>query len=60
MGYGLGAERIEAELLGLFLKERAQYAARVAKHKQDGNEALFGAVDKILAGFAKQRAKKKA
>ena len=60
LGYGLGAERIEAELLGLFLKERPAYAARVAKHKQDGNAALFDAVDQVLATFAKGKAKKKA
>ena len=60
LGYGLGAERIEAELLGLFLKERPAYAARVAKHKQDGNKALFDAVDEVLSRFAKSRSKKRA
>jgi len=36
------------------------YAARVAKHKQDGNKALFDAVDEVLVRFAKSRSKKRA
>ena len=42
------------------MKERPAYAARVAKHKQDGNKALFDAVDEALARFGKAKAKKKA
>src|SRR5208282_3216947 len=54
LGWGLGAERIEADLLRLFLAEVPRYASRVAKHKQDGNRELFGVVDRNLARFAKK------
>jgi uncharacterized protein (TIGR00661 family) len=57
LGYGLGADKIEADLLRLFLDEAPKYAARVARHKQDGNRELFDAVDGFLARFAR-RAKK--
>ena len=57
LGYGLGAEHIESDLLRLFLDEAPKYAARVARHKQDGNRELFDAVDGFLARFAR-RAKK--
>ncbi len=40
LGYGLGRRAIEADLLRLFLREAPKYAARVAKHKQDGNREL--------------------
>lgn len=51
LGYGLEAERIDADLLRLFLREAPKYAARVAKHRQDGNRILFGVVDRILHRF---------
>jgi len=55
LGWGLGAARIEADVLRLFLDEVPKYAARVAKgHKQDGNKQLFAVVDKNLARFAKR------
>jgi uncharacterized protein (TIGR00661 family) len=60
LGYGLGASTIDAELLRLFLRENTKYAARVARHSQDGNELLFRTVDSVLASFAKARKKKKA
>jgi uncharacterized protein (TIGR00661 family) len=52
LGYGLDAPRIDAELLRLFLAEAPKYAASVAKHKQDGNRALFDLVDRLLERFA--------
>jgi uncharacterized protein (TIGR00661 family) len=58
MGYGLGADTIDQELLRLFLAENSKYAARVARHQQDGNAELYHALDKVLRGFGK-RAKKK-
>jgi uncharacterized protein (TIGR00661 family) len=59
LGYGLAAERLEADLLRLFLRESHKYAARVARHRQDGNRELYQIVDRLLDGFAK-RAKARA
>jgi uncharacterized protein (TIGR00661 family) len=52
LGYGLEAPRIDADLLRLFLAETPKYAARVGKHKQDGNKELFALVDKLLERYA--------
>jgi uncharacterized protein (TIGR00661 family) len=60
LGYGLGAERLEADLLRLFLDETPKYAARVAKHKQDGNRELFDVVDGALERFARKAKRNKA
>ena len=54
LGYGLGAEKIDAELLSLFLSESSKYAARVARHRQDGNEELYGVVDRVLDRMARK------
>jgi len=54
LGYGLGAERIDANLLRLFLKESHKYAARVSRHKQDGNRELFDVVERVLERFARK------
>jgi uncharacterized protein (TIGR00661 family) len=59
LGWGLGAERIDADLLRLFLSEVPRYTTRVARHRQDGNRELFDVVDKVLARFDK-RARKRA
>ncbi|HEY6461294.1 MAG TPA: MJ1255/VC2487 family glycosyltransferase [Polyangiaceae bacterium] len=59
LGYGLGADRIEADVLGLFLDEAPKFAARVARHQQDGNRALFDVVDAQLGKFAKLARKAK-
>jgi uncharacterized protein (TIGR00661 family) len=58
LGYGLAADRIQTDLLRLFLKETPKYAARVARHKQDGNRELFDVVDRVLDRF-RRRAKSK-
>ena len=55
LGYGLSADAIEPDLLRLFLRESDKYAARVAKHKQKGNERLFDAVDGLLKKMEKKR-----
>jgi uncharacterized protein (TIGR00661 family) len=63
LGYGLGATSIDGDLLQLFLAENARYAARVARHSQNGNELLFRTVDNVLEEFKKsikKKAKKKA
>ncbi len=52
LGYGLEAPRVEADLLNVFLGETPKYAARLAKHKQDGNKDLFGQVDRLLERYA--------
>ena len=57
LGYGLAAESIDQDILRLFLRENPRFTARVAKHKQDGNELLFSTVDGLVKRFAK-RAKK--
>jgi uncharacterized protein (TIGR00661 family) len=54
LGYGLAADRVEADLLRLFLREAPKYASRVAKHRQDGNRELFDAVDGVLDRFARK------
>jgi uncharacterized protein (TIGR00661 family) len=59
LDYGLAAETIDADLLRLFLAENAKYAARVARHVQDGNNLLFRTVDAVLAKFDKARKKAK-
>jgi hypothetical protein len=43
----------------LFLREHGRFAARVAKHQQDGNELLFETVDALVKCFGKAQAKKK-
>jgi len=60
LGYGLAAERIEADLLRLFLAEAPKYATRVAKHRQDGNKELFQVVDHLLDRFARKAKKRSA
>jgi uncharacterized protein (TIGR00661 family) len=60
LGYGLGADTIEPDILRLFLGENAKYAARVARHEQEGNAALYRALDRALRAFAKRAGKKKA
>ncbi len=60
LGYGLGAEKLEADLLRLFLDETPKYAARVAKHKQDGNRELFDVVDGAMERFARKAKRSKA
>jgi uncharacterized protein (TIGR00661 family) len=59
LGYGLAAERVEADVLRLFLSEAPKYAAHVARHRQDGNKELFQVVDRLLERFAR-KAKKRA
>jgi uncharacterized protein (TIGR00661 family) len=59
LGYGLAADTIDHEVLRLFLSENEKYAARVAKHEQDGNAILFSTVDHILRGFAKREKKRR-
>jgi uncharacterized protein (TIGR00661 family) len=58
LGYGLCAEAIDGDLLRLFLKENTKYAARVARHTQDGNELLFRTVDGLVKRLGKRRARK--
>ena len=53
LGYGLAAESITKDVLELFLRENDRYAARVAKHEQDGNARLFAAVDAQVAALGK-------
>ncbi len=60
LGYGLGAGGIEPELLRLFLRERDRYAARVARHQQEGNQVLYATLDELLRKVSKRAAKAKA
>jgi uncharacterized protein (TIGR00661 family) len=54
LGYGLGAHRVEADVLRLFLREAPKYASRIAKHRQDGNRELFDVVDHVLDRLARK------
>jgi uncharacterized protein (TIGR00661 family) len=54
LGYGLAAERVESDLVRLFLREAPKYATRVAKHEQEGNQRLFGEVDRLLQRFGRK------
>ncbi len=54
LGWGLAADRIEADVLRLFLDEAPKYAARVARHRQDGNRELFDVVDRVLDKAARR------
>jgi uncharacterized protein (TIGR00661 family) len=60
LGYGIDAPRIEADLLRTFLLEAPKFAARLGKHKQDGNRELFALVDKLLERFAHKAKRLKA
>jgi uncharacterized protein (TIGR00661 family) len=59
LGFGLGAEKIEADLLRVFLDEAPKYAARVARYEQNGNRELYEAVDGLLDRFARRAKRKK-
>jgi len=59
LGYGLEAPQIEGDLLRLFLSEASKYAARLAKHKQDGNRELFILVDRLLERLAHKKKRSK-
>ncbi len=60
LGYGLGCDAIDPQLLKLFLSERERYAARVAEHGQEGNTRLFAVVDSLVKKLGKKSAKKRA
>jgi len=54
LGYGLAADRIESDVLRLFLDETPKYASRVARHRQDGNRELFEVVDRVIERLARK------
>lgn len=54
LGWGLGAQRIEADVLRMFLHEVPKYAQRVGRHRQDGNRELYDVVDRVLGRFARR------
>jgi uncharacterized protein (TIGR00661 family) len=60
LGYGLGADAIDADVLSLFLDEAPKYAARVARHRQDGNKELYDVVDRVLDRMARKSKRTKA
>src|SRR5215472_6423510 len=60
LGYGLAADGIEGDVLRLFLAEGKKYAARVERHRQNGNEELFAAVDRALKRAVKHHGRKAA
>jgi uncharacterized protein (TIGR00661 family) len=58
LGYGLGSDTVDAQLLKLFLREREKYAARILRgHHQDGNERLFSVVDGLVRRIEKKAKK---
>jgi uncharacterized protein (TIGR00661 family) len=60
LGYGLEAPHVDRDVLRLFLAEAPKYAARVARHTQDGNRDLFDVVDDVLERFARKRKRARA
>ncbi len=58
LGYGLCADSIDGDVLRMFLREHPRYAARVARHSQEGNEVLFATVDKLVKQLGRAKAKK--
>jgi uncharacterized protein (TIGR00661 family) len=59
LGYGLCADAIDGDVLRMFLREHPRYAARVARHTQDGNDVLFTTVDKLVKQLGRESAKRK-
>jgi uncharacterized protein (TIGR00661 family) len=59
LGYGLCAESIDGDVLRLFLREHGRFAARVAKHEQNGNELLFDTVDSLVKRLGKKLEKRR-
>jgi uncharacterized protein (TIGR00661 family) len=60
LGYGLTADRVESELLRMFLREAPKFAARVSKHRKDGNRELLDVVDRVLDRFGRKAKRAKA
>jgi hypothetical protein len=48
LGYGAYAEHLSEAVIRDFLAGEPEYAASVSKHRQDGNNALLGALDGLL------------
>jgi uncharacterized protein (TIGR00661 family) len=44
-GYGLAADELTAERLGAFIERVPDFAQRLAGYRQDGNDALFAALE---------------
>jgi uncharacterized protein (TIGR00661 family) len=49
LGYGEYVEHLTSDAIGDFLERSDELATNVAKHTQKGNEALFAALDQLLA-----------
>ena len=47
-------DQMRAHPIGVALHEAPKYAARVAKHRQDGNRELYDVVDRVLDRFARK------
>jgi uncharacterized protein (TIGR00661 family) len=60
LDYGLTANKIDAEILRVCLAESPKYAARTAKHRQDGNREVFRVVDHLLSRIDHKAKKKSA
>jgi uncharacterized protein (TIGR00661 family) len=48
LGYGAWTRQLEPRGIAAFLERSDEYAAQVARHVQDGNRALLGALDALL------------
>jgi uncharacterized protein (TIGR00661 family) len=48
-GYGLAADEVTAEVLGRFLERVPELRRNLEAYHQDGNRALFGKLDDLLA-----------
>ncbi len=47
-GYGLCAEELSRERLGLFLERLPEFGRNLTAYRQDGNRQILGALDKLL------------
>ncbi len=51
-GYGMAADEVTAPVLGAFLERTPEFRRHLARHAQDGNRALLGKLDALLAAAA--------
>ncbi|HNS99355.1 MAG TPA: glycosyltransferase family protein, partial [Polyangiaceae bacterium] len=51
LGYGLGASKIEFDVLSWFLQQEDRYFDALGNHHQDGNRMLFEKLDEVLDRF---------
>jgi uncharacterized protein (TIGR00661 family) len=53
-GYGMAADEVTAQVLGAFLERTPEFSRHLARHTQDGNRALLGKLDALLAAATEE------